>query len=106
MSYMFNGASVFDKDVTVWNICKVNNGLFDSMFTNSGQAETDLVPNANGECIACPAGTTSGSGKYVEGQNPCNNLPCLDDSTFKPTVALWFSDPTSATNTYGNIKDW
>jgi hypothetical protein len=71
MGYMFYYASDFVKNVTVWNVCNVGN--FYSMFTNSGQAETDLVPDANGECIACPAGTTSGSGKYVEGQNNCTS---------------------------------
>ncbi|GMI37891.1 hypothetical protein TrCOL_g5125 [Triparma columacea] len=73
------------------------------MFYDSGQETTTLVPNANGKCIACPAGTTSGSGKYVEGQNPC---PCLIDSGFRTALALWFSDPALATSTYGNIEDW
>jgi hypothetical protein len=71
MDYMFYAASAFVKDVTVWNVCKVDN--FDSMFTGSGQPETDLVPDANGECIPCPSGTTSGSGEYVQDQNPCTS---------------------------------
>jgi hypothetical protein len=103
---MFNGATDFDKDVIGWNVCKVSAGNFIFMFTGSGQPETDLEPDANGQCIDCPGGSTSGSGKYVEGQNPCNNLPCLDDSTFYPALNLWFSNPASATSTYGNIKDW
>ena len=36
---------------------------------------------------------------------PCLNTP-LNDSTFRTALALWFSDPSSATNTYGNIEDW
>jgi hypothetical protein len=97
---MFNTASAFDKDVTVWNVCKVD--YFDDMFTGSGQPTTNLEPPENGKCIACPAGTTSGSGKYVEGQNPC----CLNDSSFRSALDLWFSSPTRAKIKYGNIKDW
>ena len=103
---MFYGATAFDKVVTIWNVCKVQDGNFQGMFEGSGQSSTNLEPDANGECIDCPAGTTSGSGKYVEGQNPCNNLPCLDDSTFRTALAAWFFDSTSATSEYGNIKDW
>ena len=32
--------------------------------------------------------------------------PCLDDITFPTALDAWFSDPTSATSTYGNITDW
>jgi hypothetical protein len=70
---MFRDATAFDKDVTVWNVCKVSDGNFYDMFYDSGQPETDLEPDANGECIDCPAGTTSGSGMYVEGQNNCTS---------------------------------
>ena len=72
MASMFYGADAFDKVVTVWNICNVDTGYgFQGMFSASGQPTANLVPNANGECIDCPDGTTSGSGKYVSGQNPC-----------------------------------
>jgi hypothetical protein len=70
MSNMFNGASAFVKNVTVWNVCKVSDGGFDSMFTDSGLAGTTLE---NGICIVCPSGTTSGSGEYVTGGNPCTS---------------------------------
>ena len=100
MGLMFFDARAFVKDVTVWNVCNV--GSFDSMFTNSGQPKTDLKPDANGKCIDCPAGTTSGSGKYVQGQNPC----CLNDKGFRTALTAWFSDSTSATRIYGPIKDW
>ena len=106
MRYMFYEATAFVKNVTVWNVCKVSDGNFGSMFFNSGQPETDLVPPANGECIACPANSTSGSGEYVEGQNPCNNLPCLDNGSFNTALDLWFSNSTLAASTYGNIEDW
>ena len=102
MTSMFYGANAFVKDVKVWNVCKVLAGKFEGMFEGSGQGETNLVPDANGECIACPAETTSGSGKYVQGQNPC----CLNDISFRKALALWFSDSNSAASTYGNIKDW
>jgi hypothetical protein len=105
MGYMFYYASDFVKNVTVWNVCNVGPSYFQGMFTGSGQPETDLVPDANGECIACPAGTTSGSGKYVEGQNPCSQ-PCFDNSSFRTALALWFTNSTLATITYGDITDW
>ena len=73
MDYMFYAASAFVKDVTVWNVCKVQDDYFEGMFEDSGQPETDLEPDANGPCVACPAGTTSGSGKYVRGQNNCTS---------------------------------
>jgi hypothetical protein len=100
MGYMFYYATDFDKEVTGWNVCKVDN--FVGMFSDSGQSSTTLEPPENGECIDCPSGTTSGSGEYVQGQNPC----CLNDSGFRIALALWFSDPTLAESTYGNIKDW
>jgi hypothetical protein len=71
MRYMFEGASAFDEDVKGWNVCKVPGTNFNDMFLYSGQEDTTLVPPANGECIACPANSTSGSGKYVEGGNNC-----------------------------------
>ena len=37
---------------------------------------------------------------------PAPTLPCLDDITFPMALDAWFSDPTSATSTYGNITDW
>ena len=79
MQYMFYFAIVFDKVVIGWNVCKVSDGIlldnnFYLMFTLSGQSGTTLEPNANGECIACPAGTTSGSGQYVQGGNNCTSL--------------------------------
>ena len=74
MAFMFEGAIAFVKDVKVWNICKVQDGNFEGMFEDSGQSSTTLVPDANGECIDCPAGTTSGSGKYVQGQNNCTSV--------------------------------
>ena len=74
MSYMFYAASAFVKDVTVWNVCKVQDDYFEGMFEDSGQPETDLEPDANGECIDCPAGTTSGSGEYVQGGNNCTSV--------------------------------
>jgi hypothetical protein len=73
MAYMFEGAIAFVKDVKVWNICKVQDGNFGGMFEDSGQPETDLEP-VNGECIDCPSGTTSGSGKYVQGGNNCTSV--------------------------------
>ena len=69
MEMMFYTASAFDKNVTVWNVCKVGN--FVDMFLDSSQSSTNLVPPANGACIVCPTGLTSGSGKYVDGGNPC-----------------------------------
>ena len=72
MQYMFYYATAFNQDVTVWNICNVDN--FDFMFVGSGQPTTNLVPDTNGKCIECPAGTTSGSGEYVEGQNNCTSV--------------------------------
>jgi hypothetical protein len=73
MEDMFYEASSFEKDVTGWNVCNVGN--FDDMFEDSGQPSgTTLEPNANGECIACPNGTTSGSGEYVQGQNNCTSV--------------------------------
>ena len=118
MVLMFYGATDFDKDVIGWNVCKVlttplPDGNFAFMFDSSGQPGTTLEPNANGACIACPADSTSGSGEYVNGGNPCNNLPCLDNGSsnipelyFNTALTLWFSDPTLAASTYGNIKDW
>ena len=32
--------------------------------------------------------------------------PCLDNGSFNTALDLWFSDPDSATITYGNIADW
>ena len=72
MYAMFEGAIAFVKDVTVWNVCKVDN--FDDMFTDSGLAGTTLEPPENGACIDCPSGTTSGSGEYVTGGNPCTSF--------------------------------
>ena len=69
MDYMFYAASAFVKDVTVWNVCKVDN--FVDMFANSGQSSTSLFPAV---CINCPADTTSGSGKYVQGGNNCTSV--------------------------------
>jgi hypothetical protein len=111
MVLMFYGATDFDKDVIGWNVCKVlttplPDGNFAFMFDSSGQPGTTLEPNANGACIACPANSTSGSGEYVRGQNPCNNLPCLDNGNFNTALGLWFSNPTLAESTYGNITDW
>ena len=104
---MFYGTSLFNKDVTVWNICKVGTGDFTSMFTDSGQPETDLVPDANGKCIECPnVCFISGSGLFVEGQNPCTPVPSLDNSSFRKALALWFSNQALATITYGSITDW
>ena len=74
MYFMFAEASAFVKDVTVWNVCKVPANFFSDMFTDSGQPDTDLVPDANGECIDCPAGTTSGSGQYVQDGNNCTSV--------------------------------
>ena len=72
MRYMFEDTIAFDKDVTVWNVCKVGTGNFVGMFINSPQSGTNLEPpNANGPCILCPAGTYSGSGMYVTGGNSC-----------------------------------
>ena len=71
MQYMFYGATAFDKVVTGWNVCKVSAGYFFDMFGASGQSSTNLVPPANGACIVCPPGLTSGSGNYVEYGNPC-----------------------------------
>jgi hypothetical protein len=71
MGLMFYNAYAFDKNVTVWNVCKVDD--FQNMFANSGQPTTNLEPPANGECIDCPNGTTSGSGKYVTGGNNCTS---------------------------------
>ena len=104
MGLMFTTASAFEKDVTGWNVCKVDN--FQNMFGNSGQPGTNLEPDTNGACIACPANSFSGSGEYVRGQNPCNNLPCLDNGNFNTALGLWFSNPTLAESTYGNITDW
>jgi hypothetical protein len=73
MRYMFYDASAFVEDVKVWNICKVPIGYFYEMFTSSGQDGTSLIPPANGICTFCPAGTTSGSGEYVQGQNNCTS---------------------------------
>ena len=101
---MFNSAFAFNKDVTGWNVCNV--GDFTDMFVGSGQATTTLVPDANGQCIACPANYNSGSGEYIQGGNPCKYLSCLDNGSFRTALDLWFSDPTSATNTYGIIEDW
>ena len=101
MMFMFYYATSFDKDVKGWNVCKVSSWV--EMFRFSGQPKgTTLKPNANGKCIPCPAGTTSGSGKYVQGQNPC----CLNDKGFRTALTAWFSDSTSATRIYGPIKDW
>ena len=102
---MFYGATAFDKDVIGWNVCKVSDGNFIDMFLDSGQPTANLEPDANGPCVACPAGTTSGSGEYVEGQNPCTVL-CLDNGSFGTALDLWFSDSILATITYGNITDW
>ena len=103
---MFYKAYAFKKDVKGWNVCKVSAANddegFRAMFEDSGQPSTTLKPPANGECIACPAGATSGSGKYVQGQNPC----CLNDSGFRTAVDLWFSNQPLAISTYGNIADW
>jgi hypothetical protein len=74
MRYMFYEATAFVKNVTVWNVCKVQDGNFEGMFEDSGQSSTTLVPDANGECIPCPADTTSGSGKYVQGGNNCTSV--------------------------------
>jgi hypothetical protein len=78
MNYMFYAATAFKKDVKGWNVCKVEAGNVDDdgegfrgMFELSGQSTTKLEPPANGKCIACPAGTTSGSGFYVTGGNSC-----------------------------------
>ena len=37
---------------------------------------------------------------------PASTLSCLNDDTFRIALDAWFSDPTSATSTYGNITDW
>ena len=107
---MFFYATAFDKVVIGWNVCKVSDGIlldgnFYLMFHGSGQSGTNLEPPANGECIPCPANTTSGSGEYVQGQNPCTVL-CLDNGSFGTALDLWFSNSTLATITYGNITDW
>jgi hypothetical protein len=70
MEKMFYTASAFDKNVTVWNVCKVGN--FVDMFMGTSQdGVVDMKPPANGACIVCPTGLTSGSGNYVEYGNPC-----------------------------------
>ena len=74
MRYMFEDTIAFAKDVTVWNVCKVQDDYFEGMFEDSGQPTANLEPDANGECIDCPDGTTSGSGEYVEFQNNCTSI--------------------------------
>ena len=69
MAYMFYDAAAFNKDVTGWNVCKVDN--FVDMFSGSGLSGTTLE---NGICTPCPSGTTSGSGKYVQGGNNCTSV--------------------------------
>jgi hypothetical protein len=109
---MFYGASVFVEDVRVWNVCKVQrtslpDGNFGNMFTYSGQPDTNLEPDANGPCIACPnVCLTSGSGEYVYGQNPCTPVPSLSNGGFNNALFLWFSNQPLAASTYGNITDW
>ena len=35
-----------------------------------------------------------------------NALDALTDSNFQTAVDAWVSDPSTATTTYGDIKDW
>jgi hypothetical protein len=53
------------------------------MFAGSGQPDTDL---SSGTCVDCPTGTTSGSGKYVQGGDVCVAVP-TDAPTGAPTGA-------------------
>jgi len=35
-----------------------------------------------------------------------NALTDIDDANFNTAVSAWVSDPSTATTTYGDIKDW
>jgi len=50
--------------------------------------------------------STSTAGACTTTNSVNTDCEALTDTNFQTAVAAWISDSTSATTTYGDIKDW
>jgi surface protein len=108
MYYMFGYSSNFNGDISSWNTTTVTN--MEAMFLDAAAFNQDLT----GWCvsnISSEPSNFSSSSPLSDANKPvwgtCSNtLTPITSANIQTAVDLWFSDPSAATTTYGNISDW
>ena len=89
MSYMFNGATVFNRDIRIWIVSSVTD------FTNMFNGATAM----NGSTYNAP-NTPDATWFTVSGYQFQNK------AQLQTAVNLWISDNSSAAEAYGQINAW
>ena len=84
-------------------LCSVIESKLVNAIVSDDEATFNKVKDRN-----CGPGPANWQWGYFPGNCTCTCAMefCLDDSSFRTALALWFSGPTLAASTYGNIANW